>query len=212
MATAICDGAARNSALSTRKRLINSHRASPPATERTPAIFRGRNKPAARSETTASADRDSGGLTVLTPSLVTLMATSYALIGNLRHARQQQAVDRETGGEIAQRAERIDHIADFALGDFSRRLEQILVVEKAVGFFDVVPPDLAHIHLQLDGGLAILRIVEPGNALVVGVEKTVEQVAIRRSPVAVHRHAGERHVGQIVEGEAEIGVARGLGV
>ena len=43
------------------------------------------------------------------------MAISYALIGNLRHARQQQAVDREIRRKIAERVQRVDHVADFAL-------------------------------------------------------------------------------------------------
>src|SRR5579862_490740 len=107
MATAICDGAARNSALSTTKRLISSHKANPPATDRIPARYFGRSAPPNRGVEAESIGRDSGGLTVLTPSLVTLMAISYALIGNLRHARQQQAVDRETGGKIAKRAQRV---------------------------------------------------------------------------------------------------------
>src|SRR6202051_4707826 len=119
MATAICEGAARNSALSTRKRLISSHRRSPPAPDRIPAKYLGCSAPPREGGETDSAGRDSGGLTVLTPSLVTLMAINYALIGNLRHARQQQAVDREIRLQIAERAQRIDHVADFALGDFA---------------------------------------------------------------------------------------------
>src|SRR5580704_19178952 len=131
MASAICDGDARNSALSTRKRLISSHSSSPPATDRSPAKYLGCSALPRRGVEAESAGRDSGGLTVLTPSLVTLMAASYALIGNLRHARQQQAVDRETGGKIAQRAQRVDHVVDFALGHLAGRLEQILVAQEA---------------------------------------------------------------------------------
>src|SRR5580700_11230269 len=149
MAMAICDGAARNSALSTRKRLISSHKASPPATDRKPARYLGRSTLPSPGAATDSAGRDSGGLTVLTPSLVTLMAISYALIGNLRHARQQQAVDREIRRQIAERAQRVDHVGDFALGDFAGRLEQVLVAEEAIGLFHVVLADLAHLHLQL---------------------------------------------------------------
>src|SRR5882672_6888839 len=141
MAMAICEGAARNSALSTKKRLISSHKASPPTTDRMPAKYLGCSAPPSRGAAADSAGRDSGGLTVLTPSLVTLMAISYALIGNLRHARQHDPVDREAGGQIAEIAQRVDHIADFAPGDFSRGLEQVLVAQKGVGFFHVVLPD-----------------------------------------------------------------------
>src|ERR1700730_3279596 len=158
MATAICDGAARNSALSTTKRLISSHRASPPATDRIPAKYLACSALPRCGDDTVSAGRESGGLTVLTPSLVTLMAVSYALVGNLRHARQQQAVGREIGGKIAQRPQRLDHIVDFALGHPAGRFEQILIVEKAVRLFHVVLADLAHVHLQLDGGVTVLRI------------------------------------------------------
>src|SRR6202035_4005716 len=105
MAIAICDGAARNSALSTRKRLISSHSRSPPATDRIPAKYLGCSPLPRLGVAADSAGRDSAGLTVLTPSLVTLMAISYALIGYLRHARQQQAVDREIGRKIAERAQ-----------------------------------------------------------------------------------------------------------
>src|SRR5580692_9505938 len=104
MARAICDGAARNSALSMRSRLISSHNSNPPATEISPAKRRRSAWASICGAGAASTGRDSGGLTVLTPSLVTLMAIGYALIGNLRHARQQQAVDREIGRQIAQRA------------------------------------------------------------------------------------------------------------
>src|ERR1700689_942184 len=128
MATAICDGDARNSALSTRKRLISSHNSRPPATESSPAKRRRSASASIRGAGAISAGRDSGGLTVLTPSLVTLMAVSYALIGNLRHARKQQAVDREACRQIAEIAQRVDHAADFALGNLARGLEQILVV------------------------------------------------------------------------------------
>src|SRR5580700_1159913 len=131
MAMAICDGAARNSALSTRKRLISSHKASPPATDRKPARYLGRSTLPSPGAATDSAGRDSGGLTVLTPSLVTLMAVSYALIGNLRHARQQQSVDRKTGGKITEDMQCIDHVVDFSLGHLAGRLEQVLVVEEA---------------------------------------------------------------------------------
>src|ERR1700733_12849375 len=110
MAIAICDGAARNSALSTMKRLISSHSRSPPATDRIPAKYLGCSAPPREGAEAGAAGRDSAGLTVLTPSLVALMAISYALIGNLRHARQQQAVDREIGGQVAQRAQRLDHV------------------------------------------------------------------------------------------------------
>src|SRR5580700_9788472 len=174
MATAICDGAARNSALSTRKRLISSHSRSPPATDRIPAKYLGCSLLPRLGVATDSAGRDSGGLTVLTPSLVTLMAISYGLIGNLRHARQQQAVNREIRRQIAESVQRVDHVADFALGDFAGRLEQVLVAKKAVGFFHVVPADLAHLHLQLDRGVVIGRIVEPGDTLVVAIEKTFQ--------------------------------------
>src|ERR1700733_10450747 len=208
MATAICEGAARNNALSTRKRLISSHSRSPPATDRIPAKYLGCNALPREGAEAESAGRDSGGLTVLTLSLVTLMAISYALIGYLRHAGQHQTVDREARRQIAKVAQRIDHVADFFLGHLAGRLEQALVVEKTVRLFHVVLPDLAHIHLQLDGRFAVLRIVEPGNAFVIGVEETFQHIAIRRSPVAVHRHAGERHVGQVVESEPEIGEAR----
>src|SRR5580704_18859262 len=148
MASAICDGDARNSALSTRKRLISSHSSNPPATDRMPAKYLGCSALPRRGVEAESTGRDSGGLTVLTPSLVTLMAVSYALIGNLRHARKQQAVDREACRQIAEIAQRVDHAADFALGDLARGLEQILVVKKAVGLFHVVPVDLADLHLQ----------------------------------------------------------------
>src|SRR6202161_2480146 len=123
MASAICDGAARNSALSTRKRLISSHSRSPPATDRIPAKYLGFSALPRRGLATDSAGRDSGGRTVLTPSLVTLMATSYALIGYLRHARQQQAVDREIGGKIAERAQRVDDGGDLARGEFFRGVD-----------------------------------------------------------------------------------------
>src|SRR5580704_18121265 len=212
MASAICDGDARNSALSTRKRLISSHSSNPPATDRMPAKYLGCSALPRRGVEAESTGRDSGGLTVLTPSLVTLMAVSYALIGNLRHARQQQSVDRKTGGKITEDMQCIDHVVDFSLGHLAGRLEQVLVVEEAVSLFHIVLADLAHVHLQLDRGVVIGRVVEPGDALVVAIQKALEHVAIRRSPIAVHRHAGKRHVGQIVEGEAEIGVARGLGV
>src|SRR5580693_1557246 len=212
MARAICDGAARNSALSMRKRLISSHNSRPPATESSPAKRRRSASASIRGAGAISAGRDSGGLTVLTPSLVTLMAVSYALIGNLRHARKQQAVDGEIGGEIAEAAQRIDYVADFTLGNFAGGLEQVLVAKKAIGFFDVVLADPAHLHLQLDRSLVVVRIVEPGDAFVITIKKAFQHVGIRRRPVAIDRHAGERHVGQIIEGEAEVGVAFGLGI
>src|ERR1700719_4355948 len=115
MATAICDGAARNSALSTTKRLISSHSRSPPATERIPAKYLGCSALPRCGDDTVSAGRESGGLPVLTPSLVTLMAVSYALIGNLRHARQQQAIGREIGGKIPKPAQSLDHVCDLSL-------------------------------------------------------------------------------------------------
>src|SRR5579864_1527159 len=167
MATTICDGAAKNSALSMAKRLINSHSNSPPATDRMPAKYRGRNALAGCGDDTVSARRVSGGLTVLTPSLVTLIGCSS--VGNLRHARQQQAIHRKIRRNIAERAQRLDHVADFFPGHLAGRLEQILVAEKAVGLFHVVLADLAHLHLQLDRGLAVLPIVEPGDALVVAI-------------------------------------------
>src|SRR5580700_4189493 len=102
MATAICDGAARNSALSTRKRLINSHSRSPPATDRIPAKYRGCSALPRSAVATDSAGRDSGGVAAFTPSLVTLMAISYALFGNLRHAGQQQAIDSKARRQIAE--------------------------------------------------------------------------------------------------------------
>src|ERR1700730_3557842 len=135
MATAICEGPARNSALSTRKRLVSSHKASPPATDRIPAKYLACSALPRCGDDTVSAGLESGGLTVLTLSLVTLMAVCYARIGNLRHARQQQAVDREIGGKIAQRPQRLDHVVDFALGHPAGRLAQILFVEKAVKVF-----------------------------------------------------------------------------
>src|SRR5580700_5604768 len=134
MAMAICDGAARNSALSTRKRLISSHKASPPATDRKPARYLGRSTLPSPGAATDSAGRDSGGLTVLTPALVTLMAIRYALIGNLRHARQYETIDREAGGQIAKVAQCVDHVADFALGHLTGQLEQLLVAQKGVRF------------------------------------------------------------------------------
>src|SRR6202045_1157252 len=155
MATAICDGAARNSALSTTKRLISSHSRSPPATDKIPAKYLGCSALPRCGDDTVSAGRESDGLTVLTPSLVTLMAISYALVGNLRHARQQQAVGREIGGKIAQRPQRLDHVVDLSLGHLAGRLEQVLATEKAVGLFHVVVADLAYLHLQLDRGVVI---------------------------------------------------------
>ena len=96
-------------------------------------------------------------------------------------------------------------------GDLAGRLEQILVVKERIGLLHVVLLDLAGIHLHLDGGFAVLRIVEPGDALVVGAEKSLQHVGVRLRPGTVDRHAGERHVGQNVEGEAEIGIAGRLG-
>src|ERR1700674_3152149 len=132
MAAAICDGDARNSALSTSRRLISSHNSRPPATESSPAKRRRSAWASICGAGATSAGRDSGGLTVFTPSLVTLMAISYALIGNLRHARQQDAIDGEAGGKIAKIAQRGDHAADLALGNLAGRLEQVLVVEEGV--------------------------------------------------------------------------------
>src|ERR1700727_2325517 len=84
MATAICEGAARNNALSTRNRLISSHSRSPPATDRIPAKYLGCSALPREGAEADSAGRDSGGLPVLTLSLVTLMAKRYALIGYRR--------------------------------------------------------------------------------------------------------------------------------
>src|ERR1700685_1059278 len=94
-------------------RLISSHSMSPPRTDKVPTKRLGRNKRAARGDAAASAGRDSGGVAAFKPSLVALMAISYALIGNLRHARQQQAVGREIGGVGARAPPRIDSVGDF---------------------------------------------------------------------------------------------------
>src|SRR4029077_716784 len=164
------------SALSMRTRLISSHNSRPPATESSPAE---RPRSACASICGAgatSAGRVSGALSVLTPSLVTLIGCPS--VGNLRHARQQQAIDREIRRKIAKGAQCVNHVADLAPGDLAGRLEQILAAEKAVSLFHVVLADLAHLHLQLDRGVVIGRIGEPGDALVVAIEKAAEHVAI----------------------------------
>src|SRR5258708_18064997 len=119
MAMAICDGAARNSALSTKKRLTSSHKVSPPTTDRMPAKYLGCSALPREGAAAGCAGRDSAGLTVLTPSLVTLMAAGYSLIGSLRHARQQQAIDSKAGGQIAKVAQRVDDAARLSPGGVS---------------------------------------------------------------------------------------------
>jgi len=74
MATTICDGAARKSALTTRKRLTSYHRTSPPTTDSVPARYRRRSVATSRRQTPPAACREPGALTALNPSLVALIS------------------------------------------------------------------------------------------------------------------------------------------
>src|SRR5215211_3518852 len=136
----ICDGAARNSALATMKRLRISHSSNPPSTERVPARYL-RRAPCHRRTI---------------PAGLAARPTDVS-IDNLGHPRQEQAVDGKIGGNVAELAQRID--------DLAGRLEQFLAAEEVIGLLDIVGLELAHVGHDLNGLRAIALVIEPADGL-----------------------------------------------
>jgi len=102
MATAICDGAARNSALATTTRLMNSHSASPPATDSRPPD----SAPAARQRGGARHPPQRAALLPGSWSSSRRWSRSWLpplpLIGHLRYAWKQYPIGLEAGGQVAE--------------------------------------------------------------------------------------------------------------
>src|SRR5262245_47741419 len=94
IAVKICEGAARKSALATRKRLTSSHSSSPPRTEAAPARYRRGNRiPEPR--------RDCAPCSTASPSP---LLESVAQLG---HTRQHEALDVDRAFNVTQAFERV---------------------------------------------------------------------------------------------------------
>src|SRR5262249_8984658 len=125
IAVAICEGAARKSALATRKRLASSHSSSPPRTEAAPARERrGHPKP---KPTCDCAPRSPAS-----PS------PPLELVAQLGHARQHEALDVDRAFNVTQAFERVEQRAHLGLRELARGFEEPVLVQEIVGLGDVL--------------------------------------------------------------------------
>ena len=70
--------------------------------------------------------------------------------------------------------QRLEQRAQLRPRDLAGRLEEFVLVQEVVGLLDVVLLELARLHHHLDRLVAVLRVVEPGDALVVDGEHLLE--------------------------------------
>src|SRR5262249_32601681 len=119
------------------------------------------------------------------------ISSSLASIDDLRHARQEQAIDREVCRDVAKLAQRVDHLGDLGLGDLAGLLEQFLAAKEIVGLVGVFDLRSADLGQDLDRLGAVPLVIEPRDGLARCDEETPGSVWICRRPAAVHGHAGK---------------------
>src|SRR5947209_6484346 len=173
VAATIWLGAARNSALATMTRLANSQTRSPATTDSVPAIGNRRVRSRPFTPFCASTGRCTGYL--------------VSIIDHLRHARQEQPVDREIGRHVAKLAQRLDDGPNLVARNLPGRLEQALAAQEVVRTLDVLLPGIAMGDHELDGFLAMAHVLEPGDALADCGEEPVDDLRVGGRPDAVYR-------------------------
>src|SRR4029079_6400199 len=80
------------------------------------------------------------------PAIFLWRTPSSMSVADLRHARQEQAIDREILRDVADRFESIDTLGQLRFRHRSGRLEICAFDEKVVGLLDFGLLDLAHLH------------------------------------------------------------------
>src|SRR5262249_37369184 len=125
IAAKICEGAARKSALATRRRLTSSHSSSPPRTETAPARQRRGNRiPEPRPD--------------CAPRCPALLLPPLELVAQLGHTRQHEALDVDRAFNVTEAFERAEQRAHLRLRELARGFEEFVLVQEIVGLGDVL--------------------------------------------------------------------------
>src|SRR5215475_15740966 len=75
----------------------------------------------------------------------TLRFHHTALFDDSRHPRQEQSLDREIGGDVAELAQGVDDPGKLCPRHLTARLEQLLAGEEIIGLLHIVDLQLAHL-------------------------------------------------------------------